>query len=471
MCIFPRLGLLLTICAGLVWPQGAQFEKHRDVGTVLHPGSFEYDAGRKVYRIRSSGENMWAAEDDFHFAYQQVSGDVTLTADLTILGTGGNAHRKAMLLIRQSLDTDSAYADAALHGNGLMSLQARPENGSKTYEIQSNVANPERVRLVKRGDLFYLYVAKKGEEFQFSGGSVRVPLKEPFYVGLGVCAHDKDHVETAEFANVELTFPKANGKTTRFSTIETIPYPPSDRHATYAAVGKITNVTWSRDGKSLVFAHDGTLQRLPATGGKPEAIRPAAPVGTVAISPDGTQLAAGAEIIPLDGSNRARKLGKGRTVHGWSPDGKTLLVIAKGELFTIQSDGKKETMLAADAENPEYSPDGEFVYFNSTRGGSMQVWRMNAAGGGLDQVTSGDLANWYPHLSPDGKRLLVLSCDPSVKEAPVDREVQLHVITLADQKVQVLARIQMGGQGTIDAPAWSPDGRRIAYVTYQDVPE
>src|SRR5262245_55570481 len=90
------------------------FESHGDVGKVLHPGLLEYDPAMRSYTIAGSGENMWFGADAFHFVWKKVSGDTTLTADISFLGTGGNAHRKAVLMIRQSLDADSTYADIAL---------------------------------------------------------------------------------------------------------------------------------------------------------------------------------------------------------------------------------------------------------------------------------------------------------------------------------------------------------------------
>src|SRR5216683_7354567 len=118
------------------------FENHGDVGTVLHPGSVEYDAAKASYSISGSGENMWLGSDAFQFAWKKMSGDVTLTADISFLGKGVNEHRKAVLMVRQSLDADSVYADVALHGNGLTALQFRDEKGGTTHEIQTQETQP-----------------------------------------------------------------------------------------------------------------------------------------------------------------------------------------------------------------------------------------------------------------------------------------------------------------------------------------
>jgi hypothetical protein len=135
------------------------FEGHTDVGTVLHAGSAGYDAASKTYILTGSGENMWLAADDFQFVWKKVSAEnVALTVDVSLPGSGGDGHRdnhrKAVLMIRQSLDADSPYADAALHGDGLTSLQFRDEKGAATHEVQSNVSAPDRLRIAKRGDRF-----------------------------------------------------------------------------------------------------------------------------------------------------------------------------------------------------------------------------------------------------------------------------------------------------------------------------
>src|SRR5256886_16739971 len=139
------------------------FEGHGDVGNVLRAGSVEYDATKQTYLIGGGGENMWSTNDAFHFVWEKMSGDVALAAGIRWIGTGGNAHRKACLLIRQSLNPDSPYADAAVHGDGLTSLQYREAPGAPTREIQSNVSAPRRARVEKKGDFWSMSLGPQGE--------------------------------------------------------------------------------------------------------------------------------------------------------------------------------------------------------------------------------------------------------------------------------------------------------------------
>ena len=141
---------MFTIGAGLPGAAAQQlgiFENHQDIGTVLHPGSAQFDAAKGAYTIAGSGENMWFGIDDFHYAWKKVSGDVALTADIAFAGNGGNPHRKAVLMIRQTLDGPSTSVDVAVHGSGLTSLQFREATAANTHEVESNVSAPKTVRI------------------------------------------------------------------------------------------------------------------------------------------------------------------------------------------------------------------------------------------------------------------------------------------------------------------------------------
>jgi regulation of enolase protein 1 (concanavalin A-like superfamily) len=195
--------LSVLFCAALSAAGVGIFDSDGAVGETPKKGSVEYNAATREYRITGGGANIWAATDAFHFVWKRLSGDVTLTADVQFSGAGAAAHRKAVLMVRQGLEPDSPYADVALHGDGLTSLQFRPTTGAITQEIRSPVTAPTRIRIERRGEQFTIYAGKPGDELKSTGTAI-VSLTDPVYVGLGVCSHNADNLETAVFSNVKL---------------------------------------------------------------------------------------------------------------------------------------------------------------------------------------------------------------------------------------------------------------------------
>ena len=232
---------MVCLCAGIAStraiPFAAQaqlglFTESTDVGTpsTIGPGSARYDAARQVYTISGGGENMWGTSDHFHFLWKKVSGDVALEATVAFVGTlpatGTPAgHRKAVLVLRQTLDADAVYADAAAHGDGLTSLQWRATRGEATHEVQSSIVGPTRLRIEKRGDYVSMSVAGPGEALRPADGAARVEFTGEFYVGLGVTAHDTGRIETAEFSGVSLSAPPQAAATTMVNTLENHQHP------------------------------------------------------------------------------------------------------------------------------------------------------------------------------------------------------------------------------------------------------
>ena len=201
------MAILLGLGVAVALPQTSGLGIFTNEGSVgqTPPGcKAEYDAGKSEYRITGGGANMWGATDGFYFVWKRASGDVTLTADIQWVGTSAAEHRKAVLILRQSLDPGSPYADAVSHGNGLTSLQFRGAPNEQTYQIVAAEDGPSRLRIVKKGSRFTMYFGKPGGELKSSGPVEFVTLQEPFYVGLGVCSHVATTVETAIFSNVKL---------------------------------------------------------------------------------------------------------------------------------------------------------------------------------------------------------------------------------------------------------------------------
>jgi TolB protein len=471
------------------------FEASGDVGTVLHAGSVEYDAAKGTYTIAGSGENMWFGKDAYQFVWKKTSGDVALSADIAFVESGGNAHRKAVLMIRQTLDEDSVYVDIARHGNGMTALQFRTEKGGLTNEVESPNWGPAHLRIEKHGAYATMWLAREGGELKIAGASPRIELKEPFYVGIGVCSHDKEAVEKAVFSDVKLTAlkPTAAGAAASekdfvlYSFLETMPVESNDRTAVYVEQGRFEAPNWTRDGKELLFNREGRILRMPVDG-------KTAPVtldtgfavrcnNDHGISPDSSLLAVSDQsqedhkslvyVLPFAGGTPRRVTKNAPSYwHGWSPDGKTLAFVGQRsgdfDIYTIPVEGGEEKRLTTAKgldDGPEYSPDGQYIYFNSERTGHMQIWRMKADGSEQEQVFADENNNWFPHISPDGKYMVFLTYDKSVSGHPENKDVMLRLMTLTDKKIKTIAQL-FGGQGTINVPSWSPDSKTVAFVSY-----
>jgi dipeptidyl aminopeptidase/acylaminoacyl peptidase len=348
------------------------------------------------------------------------------------------------------------------------------------------------LRLEKHGKYVSMSVAREGEALHPAGGSLRLELEEPFYVGLAVCAHNDQALETAVFSNVELVevAPATGGNQRLISTLETIPISSKDRRVVWWTTNLIEAPNWSRDGASLYFNSQGRIYHLPVAGGEPQLLDTGFATkcnNDHGISPDGTQLAISDQsqgdqhsriyTLPIGGGTPKLMTEPGPSYwHGWSPDGKTLAYCAErnGEfdVYTIPVAGGPETRLTTAPgldDGPDYSPDGQFIYFNSERTGRMQVWRMKTDGTQQEPVTSDEWNNWFPHPSPDGKWVVFLSYEPDVKGHPANKDVMLRLLSVKDGKIEVLAKL-FGGQGTINVPSWSPDSSKLALVSYQLAP-
>ncbi len=495
--------LCVAFCSGA--DQIGVFEGHGDVGETPQSGKVEFANGE--YRVTGGGANIWGTVDAFHYVWKKMPANGVLTADVQFIGTGAVAHRKAALMIRQSLDPDAAYADVALHGDGLTSLQFRPTAGAATQEVRqeakSDLSAPVRLRIERRGDNITINSGTMS-----AGKSVTVVLKDPVYVGLAMCSHDANVLETAVFSNVSLqALPPPQKYRSKVSIFNV---PDKSSKTLYEADGVIEAPNWSPDGKFLVVNTGGHLYRLPVDGANPtpELI----PIDATlhlnndhAPSPDGKLIAFSASspasrqsqvyLSNSDGSN-AHVMVKAAPsyFHGWSPDGRYLAYVhqhpgpsgapANYDIFRVPAAGGEPEQLDTNAgydDGPDYSPNGKWIYFNSNRSGGWDIWRIPADGAGpndakAQQITRDAFEDWFPHPSPDGKWLLFLSF-------PVGTEnhggrmagTQLRMLPMpgarpaSKPKIQVLTTF-FGGQGTINVNSWSPDSKRFAYVIYEALP-
>jgi len=248
---------------------------------------------------------------------------------------------------------------------------------------------------------------------------------------------------------------------------------------------------WSKNGKFLIINQNGSLFKIYLDGKREKLDTGFADRcnNDHGISPDGKTLAISHNIedgengwltsciftLPIEGGNPVRVTENTPSFwHGWSPDGQTLVYTAKrGEHFNIYAipvTGGEETALT-DSEGlddgPEYSPDGKYIYYNSIQSGKMEIWRMHPDGSNKKQLTDDLFSNWFPHPSPDGKHLVFISyLEEQGSAHPPMKEVALRIYDIEKKSIRTLCELT-GGQGSLNVPSWSPDGKRFAFVSYE----
>lgn len=477
------------------------FENQSDIGSVIPPGTGRYDAGKNTYTLTAAGANTWYRVDDFHYLWKKAVGDLTLTADVIFpphtYGHEPDPHRKGLLMFRQTLDPGGAYVDVGVHGSGLTALQYRRERGANTQDIEINADAVKTVRLEKRGDVFTVFVSNKGEPLHPIGASVELHLEEPFYVGLGAVSHDANTTDKVEFAHVTLQPPTPVARETQLhSTLQTLSISDQFRRAMMirTVAGFMQSPNWAPDRKSVYVHEDGRLRKIsyltPDAGGPPEDVAVGKLVGcsgNFGLSPDGKYLAVSCAetkggrhdvyVLPAAGGDNPRKLTNGATgsfFHAWAPDSQTIAFTrgsaGKADIFTVPLAGGAEARLTSDTVNdgPDYTPDGKFIYFDSLRSGSSQIWRMKSDGTGAEQITDDGRFSSSPHVSPDGKSVAFLS-QPAGSDQQGITAATLNVMSLGDGLIRPIVDFQ-GNRGSFSMYGWG-DATHLAFVSYQQLPK
>lgn len=180
------------------------FTNSGDVGGPAIKGSAEYNTSNAQYRITGSGSNIWAKQDQFQFVWKEMTGNFTVTATLRFLGQGAD-HRKAGIMVRQSLDTDATYGDVMIHGNGMPGLQwrSKPGEDTNTFDLPFDAPGTFHLKLVRNGVRIFMYVGKDTAEAK-EIAHTEVSFRNPVLVGLAVCSHNADTKDTVIFSDVSV---------------------------------------------------------------------------------------------------------------------------------------------------------------------------------------------------------------------------------------------------------------------------
>ena len=469
------------------------FDGSGDVGIGVKPGHAVYIPQTQQYIISGAGYNVWADHDEFQFVWKKMKGDFILYTQAEFVGPWVSIHKKVGWMIRKSLDGNSAHVNAVEHGDGLTSLQFRRSPGAQTEEHKLKITHANVLQLERKGNQYIMRAAKYGEPFT-TDTVTGIDLGDEVYVGLFVGSHNSDVIETGVFSNVTMTVPfqdvsDQRTQMTLGSNLEIMEVSSGKREVIYKVPHSIQAPNWSPDGKKLLYNDGkGLMHTFDLATRTPKLLN----TGNVkannndhVISFDGKMIGLSSSVrelggsiiytVPFSGGNPKQITPKGPSyLHGWSPDGQSLVYCGSRngdyDVYKISVNGGEEIRLT-DAkgldDGPEYSPDGKYIYFNSVRSGSMQIWRMNPDGKNQEQVTNDGFHNWFAHISPDGKSMVFLSFlkeEVAADIHPPYKNVYIRMMPTAGGSAKVLAYVY-GGQGSINTPSWSPDSKKIAFIS------
>ncbi|HMJ17253.1 MAG TPA: hypothetical protein VK478_02600 [Gemmatimonadaceae bacterium] len=477
------------------------FEAQTDVGRATGARRALYQPQLQTYLIAGSGQNMWGDHDDFHFVWKRMTGNFILSTRARFIGAGVEPHRKIGWSIRPSLETNSAHVTAAVHGDGLASIQFRRTPGAVTEETKSRDSLPNAdavIQLERRDGVYIMSVARFGDTL-VTQEIADLSLPDTVYVGLFVCAHNDSVVERATFSNVRITTPAGKDlvpyRQYLGSNLEILDVATGNATIVHQYRGSFQAPNWTPDGKALIYAQEGLLRRFDLSSLTADTIDTGFATrnnNDHVLSFDGRMLGishhtaedSGASIIytlPASGGTPKRITSKGPSYfHGWSPDARWLVYTGiRGvelDVYKIPATGGDEIRLTTAAgldDGAEFTPDGAYIYFNSSRTGRMQIWRMRPDGSEQKQITNDGFNDWFPHISPDGRWIVYIAFPPppevAANDHPFYKHVTLRLMPIGGGPARVIAYVY-GGQGTINVASWSPDGKRLAFVSNSTMP-
>ena len=486
------------------------FSQSNDVGNPSRKGNVIYNKTDQSYIISGGGSASNANHEDFHFLHNKLTGDFILTADFAAEGSSNNVKKEYGWMIRSSLSNNSKQISACRDENGVMYLKWRKEINQEIKDPEHVIMFPKKhmqtIQLERKGNNYTMRVANFGEPLQQLGSVDLTELGDDIYAGLFSHTLNENETSSIKAWNVRIDKPvpysyhpnpivqkTLNTKEPVFSCrLETIDVFSGKRTILYEANHRFEAPNWMPDGRKLLFNDGGLLYKIPVSGGDLEKLN----TGNVVknnndhgISFDGKMLAISSSraeqqlnssavwILPIEGGTP--KLITKETPsywHGWAPGNKEVVVVAQrngSKVYNIYKvdveTGKEEDLTkntSGHVDGCEYSPDGNYIYYNGNQSGTMQIWRMRPDGSNKEQLTFDEYNNWFPHISPDGKWISIISfpTDIDPNSHPSYKKVMLRIMPTGGGSPRVIAHLY-GGQGTINVNSWSPDSKKLAFVS------
>lgn len=472
------------------------FDGYAEMPLSSQPNPVVYDSNAQVYQFNASCSYLPDNKRHSHFIWKRMTGNFILYTRTKFNGTTIPPKLRAGWMIRSNLEEGSPFINAGVDTKGLVSLQVRRSTKDSTEMIPSKLSNADVIQLERRDTVFIMSVARYGEPF-VKKQVTDIDMDDEVYVGLFISSENKQKQENGIFRDTRITIPVDEDLrviTTEMCTnLEVLDIETGNREIIYTDSNSMRAPIWKKDNKAIIYSKLGLLYAYDLNKRKEEVIN----TGNVkdistdhVLSFDGSKLSfssfekelGGAVIynVPVTGGTPRQVVPKSLSYpHGWSPDGKTLAYCAarngKYDVYTMAIPGGKEVKLTNARginDGPEYTPDGKYIYFNSNRTGTMLIWRMKPDGSKQEPVTTqGEFQDWFPHISPNGKWIVFLSYskeDVSSAGHPSYKQVYLRLLPISGGKPKIIAYLY-GGQASFNSPCWSPDSKKIAFVSFTEL--
>ena len=418
------------------------FQFNQDIGHPKNQGAASFDEKIQAYTIAGSGSNIWFNRDEFHYLYNKISGDFVVTADFDFAEdiVKANAHCKIGWMVRESADEGAASWNAVKHFDGLCLLQWRPFKGMFMRDPEEERffakkgKGKQTIQLQRFGNILTMKIANLGEPLQLVA-TENMEMKKEVLAGIYICSHDSDAIAKARVWNVRIDRqPVLNNYSSNPNAVKTVHkdnlgcrvevlnISDLNRLVVYESKAKVEPARWMPDGNKLLFNEGAANYVIPVTGGSPEKIN-------------------------ASDLEKMTNLSKGTE--------KKMIQPAITSTKSVIIDGI------------EYSPDGKFIYYNTNITGTMQIWRMKPDGSGKEQLTFDEYHNWFPHISPDGNLMVFVSFPPDIDPDahPLCKDVMLRVMKLNVPGAPKVVAYLYGGEGTLSGKPWTPDSKRIAFIS------